>query len=316
MSKNAGKSEMKQANALMRDNIAKLEAVGVPTIEAQKVALQSPELVDQYVAEMMNPDAYENIQQDPRFRQSGLEALAQTEQLAQTGFGPIERAALNQVGREAAGAAEAQQASTLQEMASRGMGDSGANLIAQLNAGQSQADRMSQEGSRLAAQAAAARREALGQQANMSSQMSAQDLGVKNKNLDTKLMIGQFNAQGKNQAARDKQGYLNQRASEVANIGRQQEMYNKGLQQQDFQNRMGKATGVMTANSNLANQIAQQGQAAAQGQAAQNAALIGGATSLAGAGIGAYGSVAAANAKAAPAATASPKYDANGNRIS
>jgi hypothetical protein len=248
---------------------------------------------------MMNPSAYENIQQDPRFRQSGLEALAQTEQLAQTGFGPIERAALNQVGREAAGVAEAQQASTQQEMASRGMADSGTNLVAQLLAGQQQADRMSQEGDRLMSSAANARRDALAQQANMSSQMSAQDLGVKNKNLDTKLMIGQFNAQGKNQAARDKQGYLNQRSSEVANIGRQQEMYNKGLQQQDFQNRMAKVTGVVSQQGNLANQISQQGQVAAQGQATQNAALIGGATSLAGAGIGAYGDVAAAKAKPA-----------------
>lgn len=59
MSKNAGKSEMKQANALMRDNIAKLEALGVPTIEAQKIALESPELVDMLVAEQMGPSAYE-----------------------------------------------------------------------------------------------------------------------------------------------------------------------------------------------------------------------------------------------------------------
>jgi hypothetical protein len=40
MSKNAGKSEMKQATALMRDNVARLEAIGIPTIEAQKIALE------------------------------------------------------------------------------------------------------------------------------------------------------------------------------------------------------------------------------------------------------------------------------------
>ena len=34
MSKNAGKSQMKEANQLMRDQVARLEAIGIPTIEA------------------------------------------------------------------------------------------------------------------------------------------------------------------------------------------------------------------------------------------------------------------------------------------
>jgi hypothetical protein len=307
----AGKSEMKEANALMRDNIAKLEAVGVPTIEAQKIALQSPELVDMLVAEQMGPSAYEQVTVDPRLKQAQLGALEEITQLGQTGLGAADRAAFNDLRRQAAGAAEAQQASTLQEMASRGMADSGANLIAQLSAGQSQADRMSQEGDRLAAQAANARRDALGQQANMSSQIRSQDTAQQQALAESRNAINQFNTQNRQNVAGTNLANRQNIANQATATRNQQEMYNKGLQQQDFQNRMAKATGVVSQQGNLAGQIAQQGQAAAQGQAAQNAALISGAGSLAGAGIGAYGDVAAAKAKAAPAG----KYDPNTGKL-
>ena len=68
MSKNAGKSQMKEANQLMRDQVARLEAIGIPTIEAQKIALETPELVDLLEAEQLGPSAQESVQFDPRLR--------------------------------------------------------------------------------------------------------------------------------------------------------------------------------------------------------------------------------------------------------
>jgi hypothetical protein len=75
MSKNAGKKEMKQANALMRDNVARLEALGVPTIEAQKIALQSPELVGLLEAEALGPSRFEEVSMDPRLQAAQMAAL-------------------------------------------------------------------------------------------------------------------------------------------------------------------------------------------------------------------------------------------------
>jgi hypothetical protein len=194
--------------------------------------------------------------------------------LAKTGLGPEDMAALNLSRRQAAGAAEAQQASTLQEMASRGTLDSGSNLIAQLLAGQSQADRMSQEGDRLMSSAANARRAALGQQANMASQMSAQDLGLKTGKASAADMINQFNTQQRGATSASNMGYQRDRATQLANIANQQETANKGLIQQNFQNQIQKAGGVAQQQNSQAQNLQQQAAAAQGAQQAQTGAIL------------------------------------------
>jgi hypothetical protein len=285
MSKNAGKSEMGESNKLMRDNIAKLEAIGIPTIEAQRIALTNPELVAPLVAEQMGASQMEDIQMDPRLQAAQRAALDEMTGLGQTGLGAEDKAAFNQMRRQAAGAAEAQQASTLQEMASRGMLDSGANLAAQLQAGQSQADRMSQEGDRLAASAAEARRAALGQQANMASQMSAQDLGLKTNKASAADTIAQFNTQQRAATGAANQGYNVDRANQLANLRNQEEVANKGLVQQNFQNKIQKAGGVAQQQGQMAANLQNQAGAAQQAQQAQTSGLLNLAGTLGAAGM-------------------------------
>jgi hypothetical protein len=177
--------------------------------------------------------------------------------------------------------------------------DSGASLAAQLQAGQQAADVAAMQGMQQAAQAQQARMAALGQQANMAAGMQGQQLQLAGQKASAADTIAQFNAQnrqgvaGQNLAAR--QSIANQQAA----TKNQQEMYNKALIQQQFQNQMAKATGVSGAQSNLAGMLTQQGAASAQGQATQNAAILGGVTGLAGAGIGAYGDIQAAQVKKA-----------------
>lgn len=274
MSKNAGKSEMKQSNALNKAMIARLEAIGIPTIEAQKIVLTNPEMVDLLVAEQMGPSAMEAVQEDPRLRQAQLSALEQMSGLAEQGLGAEDRAAFNELRRQAAGQAQAQKASTLQEMESRGMLDSGANLVAQLAAGQQAADRMSQEGDRLAAQAAAARRQALGQQSDMAARMSQQQLSLGTQKASAMDAIKQFNTQARQQTNMANTAYQQQLAAQRAATANQQEIYNKGLQQQQFQNQMAKATGVTGAMGQNAANLQAQAAAAQQAQQAQTGALL------------------------------------------
>lgn len=265
---------MAESNKLMRDNIAKLEAIGIPTIEAQKIALTNPELVEPLVAEQMGASQMEDVQMDPRLQAAQRAALDEMTGLGQTGLGAEDKAAFNQLRRQAAGAAEAQQASTLQEMASRGMLDSGANLAAQLQAGQSQADRMSQEGDRLAASAAEARRAALGQQANMASQMSAADIGLKTGKASAADTIAQFNTQQRAATGAANQGYRIDRATQLANLRNQEEVGNKGLIQQNFQNQVQRAGGVAQQQSQMASNLQQQAAGAQQAQQAQTGAIL------------------------------------------
>lgn len=276
---------MAESNKLMRDSVARLEAIGIPTIEAQKIVLQNPELVEPLIAEQMGASKMEDVQMDPRLQAAQRSALDEMTGLGQTGLGAEDRAAFNQLRRQAAGAAEAQQASTMQEMAGRGMLDSGANLIAQLQAGQSQADRMSQEGDRLAASASEARRAALGQQANMASQMSAQDIGLKTGKASAADTIAQFNTQQRAQTGAANQGYKVDRASQLANIANQQEVANKGLIQQNYQNQIQKAGGIAQQQNSQAQNLQQQAAGAQQAQQAQTGAILNLAGTLGAAGM-------------------------------
>lgn len=270
----AGASEMRKATKLMEQNIARLEAIGIPSVEAQRIALESPELVGLLEAEQLGPSAIQGIQEDPRLKAAQLSALEEVSGLAQTGLGAEDRAAFNQLRRQASGMAQAQKATTLQQMQERGMGDSGASLIAQLQSGQAAADTAAQQGDRLAAEAAAARRQALGQQASMASQMSQQQLSLAGQKASAADAIAQFNAQNRQgvsaQNLASRQSIANQRAANR----NQQEMYNKGLIQQQFQNEMAKASGVVGQQSNLAQQYGQQATAAQQAQQAMTSGLL------------------------------------------
>jgi hypothetical protein len=274
MSKNAGKSEMAESNRLMRDSVARLEAIGIPTIEAQKIVLQNPELVEPLIAEQMGASQMEDVQMDPRLQAAQREALDEITGLAKTGLGAEDKAAFNQLRRQAAGAAEAEQASTLRDLGDRGMLDSGSGLIALLNAGQKASDRMSQEGDRLAASASEARRAALGQQANMASQMSAQDLGLKTAKASAADTINQFNTQQRAQTGASNIGYQRGRASDVANTANQQEAHNKGLIQQRVQNEFQRAGGIAQQQNALAGNLQQQASGAQQAQQAQTGAIL------------------------------------------
>lgn len=299
MSKNAGKSEMKQANRLMRDNIARLEAIGIPTIEAQRIALEAPELVGVLEAEQLGPSRFEEVEMDPRLQAAQMAALEDVSGIAKTGLGAQDRLALEEIKRQAAGQAQAQKATALQQMQERGLGDSGASLIAQLGAGQAAADTAAMQGMRQAAQAQQARMAALGQQGSMAAQMQGQGLQLAGQKASAADAIAQFNAQNRQNVSSQNLANRQRIAEAGAATRNQQQMYNQGLIQQRFQNEMARATGVTGAQTNLANMYAQQGAASAQGQATQNAAILGGVTGLAGAGIGAYGDIEAAKAKKA-----------------
>jgi hypothetical protein len=168
MSKNAGKSQMRQANRLMREQMARLEAIGIPSIEAQKIVLESPELVDMLEAEALGPSRFEEISMDPRLQAAQMAALeditgvteaggldAQTRLALEEGLGRVagaEQARLQQL-REDPTLGQGQKLA-LQAQAVQGAGQGGRDVALQT-----------------AAQAQQARMAALGQQANLASGM-------------------------------------------------------------------------------------------------------------------------------------------------
>lgn len=283
MSKNAGKKEMKEANRLMRDNIARLEAIGVPTIEAQKIALEAPELVGVLEAEALGPSRFEEVQMDPRLQAAQLAALEDIRGIAEAGgLDAATRLNLEQGLGRIAGSEQAR-LQQLREDPTLGQGQKLA-LQAQAVQGAGQAGR--DIALQSAAQAQQARMAALGQQANLASGMQQQQLGLAGQKASAADAIAQFNAQqrmgvqSQNLAAR--QAIANQAAA----TRNQQEMYNKALIQQQFQNQMAKVTGITGAQSNLAQQMQQQAAAAQQAQQAMTGGLLKAGATIAGAAIG------------------------------
>jgi NAD(P)-dependent dehydrogenase (short-subunit alcohol dehydrogenase family) len=104
-------------------------------------------------------------------------------------------------------------------------------------------------------------------------------------------------------------------ANQAAATRNQQEMYNKGLLQQQFQNQMAKATGVSGAQTSMADNLQKQAAAAQQAQQAQTGAMLKLAGTVGGAAIGGPAGAAAGGALAQTASsgyggdTAANPYD-------
>lgn len=279
----AGKDEMKQSIGLSREALEQLRNLKVPEIEIQKIALTNPELAGMLEAEQLGQSEMAGVSVDPRLKHAQMKALEELAGLSQTGLGVEDQAAFNQLRRQAGGEAQAAQQSILQNAAATGTLDSGNAMIAQLNAAQQQANRLSTGAEQQAAAAAEARRQALSQYANMSSNMSNQDFSQRSSIANAKDSINKFNAQNLQNVNQLNLGNKQAIANQTAANKNQQEIHNKGLIQQQFQNNLSKATGVAGQMNNVAGQYANQGQAAAQGQAAMNSALISGGLGIAGA---------------------------------
>jgi hypothetical protein len=290
MSKNAGRSEMKQSTALMRDNIARLEAIGVPTIEAQRIALEAPELVGQLEAEALGPSRFEEIAMDPRLQAAQMAALQGITGITEAG-GLDAQSRLNL--EEGLGRVAGAEQARLQQLTEDPTLGQGQKLALQTQAIQGAGQGGRDVALQAAAQAQQARMAALGQQSNMASGMQGQQLQLAGQKASAADTIAQFNTQQRMGVQAQNLAARQNIANQAAATKNQQEMYNKGLLQQQFQNQMAKATGVTGAQSNLAQQIQAQAAAAQQAQQAQTGAILGAAGTVAG--MGFQGSQAAAN---------------------
>ena len=284
---------MKSANALMRDNIARIERLNVPTIEEQKLLLENPELIGLLEAETLGPSRFEKIAMDPRLQAAQMAALegitgvaeaggldAQSRLNLEEGLGRVagsEQARLQQL-REDPTLGQGQKLA-LQSAAIQGAGQSGRDVALQT-----------------AAQAQQARMAALGQQSNMASGMQGQQLQLAGQKASAADAIAQFNTQQRMGVQSQNLGARQAIANQAAATRNQQEMYNKGLLQQQFQNQMAKVTGVTGAQTSMASNLQQQAAAAQQAKQAQTGAMLNLAGTVGAAGIGAYGKSAAAGA--------------------
>lgn len=264
----AAERSMDKATGLTKKQMQLLEAIDLPDVEKMRIALEAPELIGQLAAEQLGPSALEDVSTDPRLAGMQMEALQAMQDRAESGLTQADKYDIEEALGQAAGQERAQRASIEQEMARRGMADSGQGLMMKLQAQQASANQGRKQSMDIARQAAQQKQAALQQMGQMAGQMEGQQFNRAAQVASAKDRIAAANAAnrqtvaGQNLAAR--QSIENQRAA----LANQQQMYNKGLAQQQFQNQLAKAGAQGQAAGNLANMYSGQAQAQAGADAA------------------------------------------------
>jgi len=255
-SKNASDSAERSADkaaGLTRDQMQRLADINLPDEEKMKILLENPELMGVLNAENIDDSKYGEIQLDPALRQNQMAALESLKQRGEEGLTAQDKYQMEQLLGDVTANERSGRASIEADMARRGMDSSGASLMAKLQGSQSGANQARDRAMQMAAQGQQnklAALQALGQQ---SGQMSQQDFAQQSQIASAQDAIARANAMnrqnvsGQNLAAR--QSIENQRA----NLVNQQHIYNKGLEQQQFDNKLKKAGQQNIASTNAAN---------------------------------------------------------------
>jgi len=274
---------------------AAFEGIEIPTIEEQKIILQSPELMGKYTPEQieamqMGVSAMEDVAARPETITEQQEALKQMSEIAEGGLTEADKAGMRQIQREVGQSDVARRRTLLNEMAQRGVLGSGMELAAQLEGQQQSASQAAEASDRAIQQAQARSLQALSQKGDIASRLRGQEFGEQSDIARAKDVINQFNLQNRQRAAEmnvtesNRAQMINLAASQAQEDTRVQaqnemERYNQALRQQQYQNELQRASGL-SSQYQVQGQTAQ---AAANVQAQQQAGIGSAITNIAGA---------------------------------
>jgi len=253
-----------------------LASVGIPEIEAQKIILQNPELVGEFIPEAeraleLEDSLMENVAADQTVVDQQTAALEGMAEIAQGGLTEADAAAARQIQREVGQSDQARRKAILQNMAQRGVLGSGMELAAQLDAAQQAADNQSAASDRLTQQALARSMQALAQSGQMAGNLRRQDVSEQAQRARAQDAINQWNTANQQQIASRNTQAAN--AAQAANLAERQriadaavananreEVANKQLLQQQFENEIRRAGGqgqALNRMGDIANAAAQ-----------------------------------------------------------
>jgi hypothetical protein len=226
-----------KAKAAMKKAIAELENVGYPPDLSKEIIYKQFEQVGMLTPELeedlaLAASEYASIKEDPELRKTQLEALNKFKQQSETGMGAEERSALNSIQQATRQDVRAKQDQILADQQRRGMGGSGNELIAQLNASQAGADSASAQGNELMSMIAQRVRQGAQDMSGAAANVRGQDYQV---------------ASDKATALDARNQYLNQNstARQMRNVASKNEAAGQNLSEEQRVNEM---------NTNLGNQ--------------------------------------------------------------
>lgn len=281
------KAAQAEATRIYNERMAKLDALNIPTIEAQKIVLQDPELAG-ILAPQLEAQAEQlesqlaGIEVDPRLKRAQMDALSSIQERT-TGLTPEDIIQIQNTRRDIAGDMRVQDANIVQNLQQRGLGGAGIEVAMRQAGGQRTQSQASDEADRLAQMQYNARMGALQQAGSMAGQLRGQEFGEKQTTASAADAIAQFNLANRmgvsgrnidraNQAQASNLAQKQRLADIRAGNANQAEIHNKGLQQTYYQNQMQKENALGGISGNIADMTMKGG----ANQAANTMAMWGG----------------------------------------
>jgi hypothetical protein len=183
--------------------LAAIDQVGTPNLQDLKYKLdrliqQGQITPEQAQTILANPTAYTGMKIDPTAKAAQMKALAQMAEISDEGGMTIaDKAALNRVQTQTAGAARGSREAILQHARERGASGGGVELVAQLMNAQGAATDANQSGLDIAAQSRERALEALMATGQMGGQIRGQEFEEAARAAEAKDAIEKFNAANK-----------------------------------------------------------------------------------------------------------------------
>lgn len=284
-----GKSGSDKADKMRQAAIDAFNAIQTPELKDLQVQLAhyvsagrlTPEQAE---AELLQSNAFNDIVTDPDLAGAQKQALTALQEIGtQGGLTAIDKARMQDITNEQNQVARGRNEAILGQARQRGMGGSDITTVNQLLNEQAAADRASQRGTDVAAQAEARALQALIQAGQTAGQIRGQDYGEQANKAQAANAIDLFNKQTLNQtnlynvdAANRAQAanLANEQAVLNANTGNTnaERVQNAGAHQQRFANEMAKAQG----KAGTYNAWADEASANANRDRAADQALLGG----------------------------------------
>ena len=143
----------------------------------------------------ISSSAYDDIALDPSTREAQMRALASLENIGDAGgMTAIDEANMNRALNQSGSQARGQREAVMQNMQARGLGGSGMELLAQLQANQAAQNQANQNSLDIAGMAQQRALDAIMQGGQMAGQMRGQDFEMEARRAAAKDAINQFNA--------------------------------------------------------------------------------------------------------------------------
>lgn len=264
------KDDRDKASGITEDIYNQYKNLSLPDIEKMKLALQNYSSAgsltpqQEQTVQLGATDALQNVNVDPRLKQTQMNQLSLLEKLSQTGYSPEERAQLDAVQRKVEADNQSRLKQLMEQQQSRGVANSDMALAQRMLESQSAANRQATEATTVQADAFKRALEAMtgagslasrmadtdySQQANLANALNSRELtntnlqaGTQNRNVD------RFNqAQASNLT--NQQNIMDKNV----NTANAEQQYNKELIQKNYENQLKKLGGQQGAGANLSN---------------------------------------------------------------